>query len=150
VVDRGFIGGVIVSVLVPSVVDRGFVGDVIVSVLVPSVVDRGFVGDVMVSVLVPSVVDRGFVGDVMVSVLVPSVVDCGFVPRSGQTKDYEIGICRFSFKHVELRRKKKDWLARNQNNVSEWSNMSICALLFRGTSTIKIQLSGPHHHFFEN
>jgi hypothetical protein len=28
-------------VLVPSVVDRGFIGDVMVSVLVPSVVDRG-------------------------------------------------------------------------------------------------------------
>ena len=28
-------------------VDRGFIGDVIVSVLVPSVVDRGFIGDVM-------------------------------------------------------------------------------------------------------
>ena len=33
-------------------VDRGFIGDVMVSVLVPSVVDRGFIGDVMVSVLV--------------------------------------------------------------------------------------------------
>ena len=118
-----------------------------VSVLVPSVVDRGFVPR---SGQTKDYVVFGFVGDVMVSVLVPSVVDRGFVPRSGQTKDYEIGICRFSFKHVELRRKKKDWLARNQNNVSEWSNMSICALLFRGTSTIKIQLSGPHHHFFEN
>ena len=35
--------------LVPSVVDRGFIGDVMVSVLVPSVVDRGFIGDVIVS-----------------------------------------------------------------------------------------------------
>ena len=26
--------------------------------------------------------------------------------------------------HVALRRKSKDWLARNQNNVSEWSDMS--------------------------
>jgi hypothetical protein len=39
--------------------------------------------------------------------------------RSGQTKDYEIGICCFFAKHAALRRKSKDWLARNQNNVSE-------------------------------
>jgi hypothetical protein len=38
--------------------------------------------------------------------------------RSGQTKDYQIGMCCFSAKHAALRRKSKDWLARNQNNVS--------------------------------
>jgi len=48
----------------------------------------------------------------------------------GQTKDYEIGICSFSAKHAALRRKSKDWLARNQDNVSDWSDMSICRLLF--------------------
>jgi hypothetical protein len=32
-------------------------------------------------------------GGVMVSVLASSVVDRGLEPRSGQTKDYEIGIC---------------------------------------------------------
>ena len=32
-VDRGFIGGVMVSVLASSLVDRGFIGGVIVSVL---------------------------------------------------------------------------------------------------------------------
>jgi hypothetical protein len=60
----------------------------------------------------------------MVSVLGSSVVDCGFEPGSGQTKDYKIGICCFSAKHAALRRKSKDWLARNQNNVSEWSDKS--------------------------
>ena len=55
----------------------------------------------------------------MVSVLASSVVDRGFEPRSGQTKDYKIGICCFSAKHAALRRTSKDWLARNQNNVSE-------------------------------
>ena len=45
--------------------------------------------------------------------------------RNGrQTKDYKMGICCFSAKHAALRRKSKDWLARNQNNVSEWSDMS--------------------------
>jgi hypothetical protein len=67
----------------------------------------------------------------MVSVLTSSWVDGGFEPRSGQTKDYKIGICCFSAKHAALRRKSKDWLARNQNNVSEWSDMSIHGLLFQ-------------------
>ena len=67
----------------------------------------------------------------MVSVLGSSVVDHGFEPRSGQTKDYKIGICCFSAKHAVLRRKSKDRLAWNQNNVSEWSDMSIRRLFFQ-------------------
>ena len=64
------------------------------------------------------------IGGIMVRMLALSVVDRGFEPRSGQTKDYKIGICCFSaIKHAALRRKSKDWLAQNQNNVSEWSNM---------------------------
>ena len=54
----------------------------------------------------------------MVRVLASSAVDRGFKPRSGQTNDYKIGICCFSAKHVALRRKSKDWLAHNQDNVS--------------------------------
>jgi hypothetical protein len=81
------------------------------------------------------------IGGVMISVLASSTVDRGFEPRSGQTKDYKIGICCFSAKHAALRSKNKDWLAQNQNNVSEWSDMSICGLLFQWASTIKIQLS---------
>ena len=57
----------------------------------------------------------------MVSMLASSAVDRGFEPQSGQTKDYEIGICYFSAKHAALRRKSKDRLAQNQNNVSEWA-----------------------------
>jgi hypothetical protein len=71
------------------------------------------------------------IGIVMVSVLVSSAVDRGFDSRSGQTKDYEIGICCFSAKHTALMRKSKDWLARNQDNVSEWGDMFICGLLFQ-------------------
>ena len=67
----------------------------------------------------------------MVSVLASNAVDHGFEPRSSQTKDYKIGICCFSAKHAALRRKSKDWLARNQNNVSEWSDMYVCGLLFQ-------------------
>jgi hypothetical protein len=49
----------------------------------------------------------------MVSVLASSAVDRAFEPLSGQTKDYEIGICCFSAKHTALQRKSKDWLSRN-------------------------------------
>jgi len=61
----------------------------------------------------------------MVSVLASSAVDRVFRPQLGQTKDCKIGICCFSAKHATLRRKSKDWLARNQDNVSEWGDMSI-------------------------
>jgi hypothetical protein len=54
----------------------------------------------------------------MVSMLASSAVDHGFKLRSGQTKDYKIGICCFSAKHAALRRKSKDCLALNQANVS--------------------------------
>ena len=67
----------------------------------------------------------------MVSVLASSAVDHGFEPRSGQTKDYEIDMCCFSNKHTALRRKSKDCLAQNQNNVSQWSDMSARGLLFQ-------------------
>jgi hypothetical protein len=71
------------------------------------------------------------IGGVMVSVLASSAVDHAFGPRLGQTKDYKIGICCLSAIHMALRSKNKDWLARNQNNVSEWSNMSTHGLLFQ-------------------
>ena len=73
--------------------------------------------------------------------LASSMVDRGFEPRSGQIKDYKIGICCFSVKHATLRRKNKDWSARNQNNVSEWSDMSTRGLRFQWASNIKSQLS---------
>ena len=49
----------------------------------------------------------------MVSVLLSSAVDHKFEPS---TKNEAFG------------RKCKDWLARNQNNVSEWKDMSTCEL----------------------
>jgi hypothetical protein len=45
--------------------------------------------------------------------------------------DYKIGICCFSAKQAALERKNTDWLARNQDNVSEWGDMSIHRLLFQ-------------------
>ena len=65
----------------------------------------------------------------MVNVLASNAVERGFEPRSGQTKGYTIGICCFSAKPE--RRNSKDWLARNHNNVFEWSDMSTRGLLFQ-------------------
>ena len=97
------------------------------------------------------------ISGVMVSVLASSAVDRMFDPRSGKTKDCKIGICCFSAKHAALRRKSKDWLARNQDNVSEWGDMSIHGLLFQWASIIKyltkhvdLVQSEPHHRFIEN
>ena len=56
---------------------------------------------------------------VMATMLASSAVYREFEPLSGQTKDYKIGSCNFSAKHAALRRKSKDWLAWNQDNVSE-------------------------------
>ena len=52
--------------LVSSLIDRGFIGGVMVSVLVSCLVDRGFIGGVMVSMLVSNLVYGGFIGGVMV------------------------------------------------------------------------------------
>ena len=95
---------------------------------------------------------KTLVGNVIVSVLALSAVDREFESRSGQTKDYQLVFVAYNAKHAELRRKSKDWLARNQGNVSEWSDMSICRLLSQWASTIKknkrvgLEQSEPHHH----
>ena len=60
----------------------------------------------------------GNIDGVMVSVFASSVVDRMFESRSGQTKDYKIGMCCFSANHTALRGKSKDWLARTWDNVS--------------------------------
>ena len=77
----------------------------------------------------------------MVSVLASSAVDCGFESQLGQTKDHKICISCFSGKQAAFRRKSKDWLARHQDNVSVWGDMSIHGLFFQWASTIKIQLN---------
>ena len=78
----------------------------------------------------------------MVSVLTVSAVDRRFESRSGLTKDYKFQISCFSANHAPLRRKGKDWLAQNQDNVSEWGDMYIHSVLFQCARTIKIQVSG--------
>ena len=83
------------------------------------------------------------IGSVMVSVLASSAIDCGYEPRSGQAKEYKIGMCCFSAKKASLRRKSKDLLARNQNNVSEWSDISTRWLLLAHLA--KGNVSFYHH-----
>ena len=77
------------------------------------------------------------IGGVLASVLASDAVDRGYESQSGQIKDYIIGMCCFSAKHAASRRKSKDWLDRNQDNVSECDNMSIRGLLFQWASTMK-------------
>jgi hypothetical protein len=74
------------------------------------------------------------IGGVMVNVLVWSAVDRGF----GSNQRLQNCISCFSAKHTALKKKSKDWLARNQDNVS---GCDIRGLLFQWASTIKIQLS---------
>ena len=82
--------------------------------------------------------------------LTSSVVSRGFETRYGQTKDYKIGICCFSSKHAAVSRKSKDWLGRNQDDVSEWGDIPIPGLLFQWDSTIMIQLSVLVRHKTDN
>ena len=54
------------------------------------------------------------IGNVVGRNVVSGTVDRGF----DQATDYNICISRYSAKQAALRRKSKDWLARNQDNVS--------------------------------
>ena len=74
-------------------------------------------------------------------ILGTSVVDRGFEHRSHQTNNYKIGICWFST--YIYWSKNKDWLTRNQDNVSEQSYMPKRRPLFRWYNTEIIQLGMP-------
>ena len=81
------------------------------------------------------------IGDLMVSMFISKAIDCGSEPWSDRTKDCKIGISCFSAEHIALGSKNNDWLARNQDNVSEWSDMSTRGMLFHWGITMTIQLS---------
>ena len=70
------------------------------------------------------------ISGVLASVISSSVVDREFESRSGQIKDYEIGICCLSAKYAALGRKSKYCVVQNQDNVSELGVMYIRGLLF--------------------
>ena len=70
--------------------------------------------------------------------------------REVYAKDYSLHICCFSTKHIELKSKSKDWLTRNQDDVSNWSSMSTWGPLFRWFSPIKIELDRSCHDKAKN
>jgi hypothetical protein len=55
---------------------------------------------------------------VMVSMLTLNAVDPWVLALSSRTKDNKIG------KNAALRSKSRDWSSQNQNNVSEWNDIS--------------------------
>jgi hypothetical protein len=65
----------------------------------------------------------------MVSVLPSNVVDRGFDSRAGQIKDYKIGICSNSAKHIALRRKRTKHLS------------SISTLFCQGNTSTKMYIT---------
>ena len=62
--------------------------------------------------------------------------------------DYNLGICCFFAKHAAFRRKSKDGLSRNRDNVPECCDMSICGHLLK-IQRVGLVQSGPHHHLIE-
>ena len=70
----------------------------------------------------------------------------GSVPGQVKPKTYKINICCLTAKHTALMSKRKDLLAGNQNNMSEWNDMSYslpmdCCFSKLLASNMKIQLS---------
>jgi hypothetical protein len=45
--------------------------------------------------------------------------------------DRSVVFSEIKFVREALKRRRKDWLARIQDSVSEWSDMSTCELLFQ-------------------
>ena len=66
----------------------------------------------------------------MVSVLVSSVVDHGFAPSRVKLKTIKLIFVASPLSTQHIRRKSKDWMAWNKDNVSEWGDVSTCGLSF--------------------
>ena len=67
----------------------------------------------------------------MASLLASSAVDRGSIHGRVIPKTIKLVFVASPLNTLMLRRKSKDWLARNQDNVSEWGNTSIRGLLFQ-------------------
>ena len=76
-------------------------------------------------------------GGVIISVFAPSAIDRGFKPLSCQTKENKIDICCFNATNAGLRRKRKDWLIQNRDNVTKWSDMSTIGQIFSDLAPYK-------------
>jgi hypothetical protein len=83
------------------------------------------------------------IAGVMVSMFDSSAIYRRFEARSGQTKDYGIGIWCFSAKHAILRRKRKDWVAQNQDNCL--TPLSTIVQLYRCGITTNVVSLNPAH-----
>jgi hypothetical protein len=91
------------------------------------------------------------IGGVMVSILTSSAIDHGFKPCSGQTKDYKIGICCFSFKHAALSRKSKDLMCLiGMTCLSMDCCFSELALSKSPIKHVGLVQSRHHQHLIEN
>ena len=88
---------------------------------------NGYVAFITFTIVSSFLLVLNYFGDVMVSMFTSSVVDRGFERRSCQNHWYLL-ILRWG---CSITAKSKDYLAPNQDNVSEWSEMSIRGLLFQ-------------------
>ena len=61
-------------------------------------------------------------------------LECEFEDLSGPIR-CKIGIWYFSTMNTALRRKSRNWLMWNQDNLSKWYNMSTCGSMFLWAST---------------
>jgi hypothetical protein len=68
-------------------------------------------------------------GGEVVNLLASTAIGHGFELGRVLAKDYTIGIGCFPIKDAALMSRNKFWFARNQDNVSEWSDMLTSALL---------------------
>jgi len=71
------------------------------------------------------------IGDVLVSVLTCSEVHRGFELCRVKPMNIQLVCVAFSALHAAFKRKNKDCLVRNQDNVSDWSDVSTSGLLFQ-------------------
>jgi hypothetical protein len=60
--------------------------------------------------------------------VIMSLVDRGLDSRSGQTNDYQIGICCFPANHTALSSKSTDLLARNLVNVLMYTPRTVVSV----------------------
>jgi hypothetical protein len=84
----------------------------------------------------------------MARMLASDVVDLWFpvVLIKDYIYSYIIGMCCFFANHSVSRSKKQDELTWNQDNASEWGDMSTHGLFFKWASTIKIKLSALDYY----
>jgi hypothetical protein len=102
-----------------------------VNVLTWSVIDQGFEPQFQIMYINERIKD---IEDIQNGITVEHVVlydKLRIFSCDGPARQFKIGICCFSAKHATLWTKSKDWLALNQNNVFEWSDMSTHGLLFQ-------------------